>query len=395
MGKSESKERKIVSVLEQSAVLIRENRQRRKKVYGDMVQRVYHRNRNGKFGFLYKCFFGLGESTLVTILAFMADGVRELLGVSASFHCRVIELFDGIFAKVESDFASKYSSLLLFRKSFLSSSNLTASNKSGYRIDRAIIAEVKPELANYTINISYSFQAYSTYQNLEFNFKFDCVSKSNKKTWISIDETNTNFIYSRYSTNYHKKFDFLRDFNYSKGITAQIPQVCCNDYIEFALNWFNLKFLTRIDSIKFNRPVIELTRDIIEKIERIRFTEEKFLLEIMRKSDAEVMHQCWYLPEYFYKKCKVTSFKDFEPFLTCTKVKIASHDFKTFRYFLKATKSGVITNSFSRLGILIEVIKKQSKTTTEIKRSGLSFDRFKPLQIRKGDFIQIFIKKFP
>ena len=161
------------------------------------------------------------------------------------------------------------------------------------------------------------------------------------------------------------------------------------------MNWSNLKFLTRIDSIQFNRPIIELTSSLIEKIERIRFIEEKFLLEIMRKSDAEIMHQCWYLPEYFHKKCKVNYFKDFEPFLTCTKVKIASHDPKNFKYFLKATKSGVVTNSFPRLGIQIEIVKKQNKIITEIKRAGLSFDRFKPMQIRKGEFIQIFIKKFP
>lgn len=127
-------------------------------------------------------------------------------------------MLDAAFAPIESHFAMAHSHLFIFKKSFLYTGKISVSNKNGLRVDRVMVAEPLPILANHTIKLRFTYRTYKNQQNYKAEFKLDCISKGNRITWLHRDE-------SRNSGS-----------NKAHAYSQQIPSICIGDNIEFAIN---------------------------------------------------------------------------------------------------------------------------------------------------------------
>lgn len=373
MGKSYSTiQEQSLTFHEKSSILITEVKNRRTLVHQRMCERVIrHPPRTPK---KYFQFSHLPASVFTIILSFLANEVKKLLSISAFFNYKILESFDDNFALLESNFAYLHSYLFTLKKTFLSSSQVSTSKFKGHRIDRVIVCEVLPELLNHTVTISYSYQTYANKENYLAEFKFDCVKGGKKIVWLHKDETK------------------VAGFG-SKAYSAQIPQVSIGNNIEFAVNWYNLKYLTKIASIKFSKPVIENTGNIMKSIRMLKVEPQNYNVLGLRIPEPELMQDYWYLPGFYHKTVPKFDFTEFEPFLSCQKVELSGTDFIVFKVEFYAKKAGIVANSYKRLGIGIEIKEENKETTNEIKRFGLMYDRYKSLQVHIGDTLLFYISK--
>lgn len=373
MGKSYSTvQEHSLSFREKSSILITEVKNRRTLVHQRMCERVIrHPPRTPKH---YFQFSHLPGAVFTIILSFLANEVKKLLSISAYFNYKILESFDDNFALLESNFAYLHSYLFTLKKTFLSSSLVSTSKYKGHRIDRVIVCEVLPELLNHTVTLSYSYQTHASKETYVAEFKFDCVKSGKKTVWVYKDET--------------KPTGFG-----SNAYTAQVPQVSVGNNVEFAVNWYNLKYLTKIASIKFRKPVIESTGNVMKSLRMLKVQPENYNVLGLRVPEPELMQEYWYLPGFFHRVVPEFDFSEFEPFLVSQKVELSGSDFVVFRVEFLAKKAGVVANSFKRLGIWVEIKEGNRETTNEVKRFGLMFDRYKALQVHVGDTVLFYISK--
>jgi hypothetical protein len=99
----------------------------------------------------------LPEVAIMTILSFIIADYTCLLLVSPMWYIRIHESFDEAMRHAENSFILVHSNLLLFEKSYTTSSKIEAVSGTGVRIDRVILAEVLPALAGHTIKIRYNY----------------------------------------------------------------------------------------------------------------------------------------------------------------------------------------------------------------------------------------------
>lgn len=373
MGKSYSvSQDQVLSFHEKSSLLFTEVKNRRTLVHQKMCERVIRHP--PKTPVHYFKFSHLPNTIFLMILSFLANELRTLLSISAFFNFKILETFDDNFSLLESNFAYLHSYLFSLKKTFISTGQVSTSKFKGYRIDRIIVSEVLPELVNHTITVSYTFQTYMSNEIFTAEYKFDCVHKGKKMVWVHKDQT--------------KSLAFG-----SKAFTAQIPQIVIGNNIEFAVNWYNPQYLTKISSIKFRKPVIEPTGNIMKSLSVLKNEPCNYYLLGQRTPEPELMQEYWYLPEFYHKAVPEFDFSEFEPFLSCSKVELSGTDCLFFKVEFQAKKSGLVGNSYKRLGIGIEVKSDKKETTNEIKRFGLMYDRQKSIEIHLGDKLLVYISK--
>jgi hypothetical protein len=187
-----------------------------------------------------------------------------------------------------------------------------------------------------------------------------------------------------------KEFKGSKELLRTRAFTASVPQVSVSDFVEFSINWHNLYGLTRLESIKFEKPKIEVTSKVLEKIEGISRFEERFHCEVLRKPEILILNDDWVRFDCFSLEKNI--FNQFEPLLKCIFYEVACRN-KVFRYFYVAEKPGIVMNCFWRVGIEVQVVEFGKETVTELKRKGLCFDRFKPVQLHVGDTLVIYFSK--
>jgi hypothetical protein len=378
MKPSESEE--VISAREYRAELILEQRKRRHKAYTSMVQRVLS---SGSKSLIET----LPPEVFFIILQMLAPDIMSLLAVSAKWHVKILETLDCTFSAIESQFAMVHSNLICFKRSYTDFNTMIVSDKKGIRVDRVIVAEVLPYLNSKTIKIRYNYKNfyYKFYQKAEF--KFDCTNSTRRSVWCHRDECK-----------FHGE-DLKRAF------TQQIPLVLCGSYIEIAVNWYNLSGNVNLDSIQWQTPEISDTRTILKNLQIApRFprgpqndsdgiNKKLYLYNVSRHCELELSQTEWYDAKYYLKPSQVYCYDFFYPFLRMVSSEFAGVDVTVSRNTYRAEKPGIIPDSFSRIGIQVEVKLKGEELVQEVKRMGLVYDRHRPIELTLGDIFVLYISR--
>lgn len=340
-----------------------------------MVSRVLQHPQLQKFNLAL-----LPDTTIFSILEYLAGDLPILLSVSALWHFRISEVMDHAFNSIESQFALIHSHLFIFKTSFQSSHKITITGKEGLRVDRVMIIEPLPILAHHTIKLRYLYKNFRCSQTYKSEFKLDCVKKGKRTIWSHLDHSREHG-------------------NELRAYSQQIPAVCVGDSIEFTINWFSLMGLVKTDSIKWQPPLIQDTRAIQrilstvpEEVPRNEYDPNQkkvHLYKVSRLCEVEISETEWYDAKYYTIPPRAVQFDSFQPFLRLIKFEYSGADVILSKNTFRAETPGIVLDSAKMFGVNVEV--KQSEIRQEVKRMGLLFDRHRPIHLRVGDIFILYI----
>jgi hypothetical protein len=355
--------------------LILENREKVKKVYSSMVSRVLSSPKKDSFNLAQ-----LPDLTIFTIIEFLPSQVLGLKSVSALWNFRITEVMDHMFNAIESQFALIHSHLFIFKTSHQSMQKICITGKQGIRIDRVVIIEPLPILAYHTIKLRYLYKMFKSPQVYKSEFKLDCVKQGKRSVWAYKDGSR----------------EVAAEV---KGFVQQIPAVCVGDSLEFAINWFSLIGLVKLDSIKWQPPLIQDTRAIEkvlstvpEEIPRNEYDpaqKKAYLYKISRTCELETPEIEWYDSKYYEAPSKAAKFDNFLPFLRLVKFEHAGSDVVLSKNTFKAETVGVVPDSRKVFGVQVEI--KEKEVRQEVKRMGFLYDRHRPIHLRLGDIFVLYV----
>ena len=358
-----------------------ENRQRYKHLMVNMTKRVLSSSINSK----KLEFLVLPDQAVSIIITFLLDEIRVLMAVSPIWYVKILEAVDNIFSPIESHFSVVYAKYLLFKKSYLSTSNIKVVGKSGRRVDRVIIAETLPMLKGLTMKIRFTYRTHHDDCVYSADYKFDVSEDLNRSVWVHRDESKV-----------HSEENL-------KAYTLQIPMIYQGDNIEFAINWLNLSSEIRLDSIQWQAPVFQETKLYVNSLQlhydldrskKCEGIEHKtYMYNISRHCEVQLSQTEWYKAEYYTKQNLVFSYDLFLPFLRCIKSKFAGVDLVNSKFEFIAECSGIVPDSMRKIGITIEIKDREQELTNEVKRLGLLYDRYKQLELRVGDSFILYITR--
>lgn len=355
--------------------LILENREKFKKVYTSMVSRVLSSPKKDSFNLAL-----LPDCTIFTILEYLPSQIQVLKSVSALWNFRITEVLDHSFNAIESQFALIHSHLFIFKTSYQSLQKICITGKQGIRIDRVMIIEPLPILAHHTIKLRYLYRIFKSPQVYKSEFKLDCIKLGRRTLWGFKDS-------SRESGPDIKAF------------VQQIPAVCVGDSIEFAINWFSLMGLVKLDSIKWQPPLIQDTRAIEkvlstvpEEVPRNEYDpaqKKAYLYKISRSCELETPEIEWYDSKYYEPPARAAKIDSFQPFMRLVKFEHAGTDVVLSKLTFKAEKVGVVPESRKIIGVQVEI--RDADVRQEVKRMGFLYDRHRPVHLRVGDFFVLYV----
>ncbi|CAG9330815.1 unnamed protein product [Blepharisma stoltei] len=375
----------VLALNEEKSHTIAELRDRKKNIYVKMLKRVLQESDKAKKSEVN--LWMMPDSAVLTIVMFLAGEYKILISVSPYWYFKIKEVLDATFSSIESHFALTHSHLFIFKRSFLYSGKIAVSSKHGIRVDRIMVAEPLPILANHTVKLRYTYRTYTSHQNYKAEFKLDCIPKGNKAVWLHRDESRGN--------------EDTKIYAYSQ----QIPLVCVGDNIEFAINWYNLQGLLRFETIQWQPPLIQDTRAIkkshnlapeyppsyFEENEGI--SKKMYLYNVNRVCDVELGQTEWYDSKYYFKTENIYFYDHFLPFLRLIKSQFTGVDVNVSKHTYRAEKEGIVPNSMDLIGIGIEIHNKNGEITNELKRMGLLYDRHCSLHLKIGDTLVLYISK--
>ena len=336
-----------------------------KEVYSSMVSRVLQNPKEESFS-LAK----LPDSIIFCILEYLPSEIPVLLLVSAVWHFRITEVMDHAFNSIESQFALIHSHLFIFKTSFQCSNKISITGKEGVRIDRVMIIEP----------LRYLYRIFKSLQLYKAEYKVDCIKQGKRNIWCYKD--------------YNREHG-----NEPRAYSQQIPAVCVGDSIEFTINWFSLMGLVRINSIKWQPPLIQDTRAIQrvlntvpEEIPRNDYDpnqKKAYLYKISRQCELETPEIEWYDSKYYNIPNKAVKFDSFQPFLRLIKFEYAGADMVLSKNIFRAETVGIVPDSRKVFGVCVEI--RENDIRQEVKRMGLLFDRHKPIHLRIGDIFILYV----
>jgi hypothetical protein len=345
-----------------------------KKVYCSMVSRVLHRVSADPVDLA-----SLPDASIFCILEFLAGDLSKLLSVSASWHFRITEVLDRAFNLIESQFALIHSHLFVFKTSFQSSSKIEITNRAGFRIDRVLIMEPLPILACHTIKLRYLYKISRSLQVYKAEFKLDCVKKGRRLVWSYKDTS--------------------REVSEARAYSQQIPAVCVGDNIEIAVNWFSLVGLVRLESIRWQPPLIQDTRaiqrvlsSVPDEVPRNEYDPQQkkaYLYKVSRQCELETPEIEWYDSKYYSPPQKAARLDCFQPFLRLVKFEYAGSDVVMAKNTYVAEKVGIVPDAREKCGVGVEI--REKFVRQEVKRMGLLYDRHRPVHLRVGDTFVLYI----
>ncbi|OMJ86612.1 hypothetical protein SteCoe_11826 [Stentor coeruleus] len=371
----------VIIAREHRSEHLQEQRSRRHKLFSSMVKRVI--STSNKTSIIDQ----IPGDIFFLILEFLTPDLPTLLSVSAKWHVKIYELIDSAFNSIETQFAIVHSNLLCFKKSYTDFTQMTVSNIKGIRIDRVIVAEVLPYLNGKTLKIRYNYRHshYTYYQKAEY--KLDCQGNNKRIIWAHRDECK-----------FHGE-------DGKKAFTQQIPLVNTKTNIELAINWYNLSGNINLDSIQWQTPIIQDTKEIINNLQLSPkfprgpqddsdgITKKLYLYNVSRHCELELSQTEWYDAKYYLKPSQVYDYDFFYPFLKLVSSEFAGVDVTVSRNTYKAERVGIVPDSVNRIGIMIEVLEKDMEITQEVKRMGLVYDRHKPVELFVGDTFVLYISR--
>ena len=332
----------------------------------------------------------LSTGITLTLVKFLAPELPVLLLVSATWHVRILEALDQAFYRIESSFALIHSNLLFFKNSFQSHSKIRVSDKVGMRLDRVISFEPLQVLNRHTIKLRCTYRFLHSPTSYQFEYKFDCTPPGKRCIWLHKDESKFNGVDRGY------------------GYHAQIPKITVGQTVEIALTWYNLQGLLDFDSIEWQPPVIQDTSAVLQGLsnavtaaskqqkpnsETESATHKLYHYNISRNCEAEYTNMEWFEAEYFARQREVYYYDHFMPFLRLVRCEFAGVDVTTSRNTYLAVMPGIVPDSKLKIGVEVEVKPRDTNVTSEVKRLGLLYDRGRPVELRVGDSLVLYISK--
>jgi hypothetical protein len=378
MGPKHSQEKEASDYtlkLQRSEFLISRRRQK-KKVLSSMFKRVLTSNTPARPPDLAN----LPENAILLIMEYVPNDTKSILLVSALWYCKICEVIDHAFNSIESGFAIMHSHLINFKKSFLYLKDIKANGKKGLRVDRVLVAEILPILRNHTVKIRYNYKYYRSSLSYTAEFKIDCIEKGKRSLWCHRDESR-----------FHGT-DIVRAY------TSQISKVCIGDNIEFAINWYSLYGLLRLESIAWQPPIITSFKSYLKSLQSFTPDQEELLnkkthlYKVSRECEPEVNSSEWYDNKYYPAPPQAVPYDIFLPFLRLIKFEYTGSEIIVSKSTYRAETIGIVPDSVTCIGICIEIID-STEVKQEVKRMGLLYDRHIPIKLRIGDELLVYISR--
>jgi len=321
----------------------------------------------------------LPSEIFMKILAFLIDRFRDYLCVNPSWYTAIVTAFDQEFNGVENEFVKIYSSCLLFKDSYTSSSYIHCADIKGIRVDRVIKCENLLPALGKTCVIEYLYSYIGHKDEIyKAKYKFDSVKRNNKVVWV------------------YKNDCFFNGAQGQSAATQGITPICVGDNIEFAVNYFNIRGLVDINSIKWLPPVLENTpmENILnykgtEKREKEKRTEIKVFADLSRICELEDSEMEWRdfkcdkQPKSIFPFGKLTKCFKFED------IEYSNIDNYVLKIKLRAQTIGY--NTADLFGIGVRVV--DTECTNEVKKLGLSIERYADIELRIGDLFVFYYAK--
>lgn len=317
---------------------------------------------------------GAGNSLVFMEAAFLPKVIDYLFGgalvrsfeVCPLWYVIFYKTLDGMFSKIDEGFKEFYGQSLHLEYARTDWSPVHVF-EAGLRIDRILIARVTQSHANWCSKVSYSYQNMSVnagngekpgQEPGECSFKFDAYPKGRARSmWI------------------HKDICRFHGDETRVAATQNIAQVCVDDRIEIPVNIYNATGL--VDMNHFHWHPLEV------------FQQKK------RKCLVEDELFDWYDLDSFQsqsvERLQVPDF--FSPQLAHRSTEYAGIDVAVSRTRLRAEAEGVVPSADRILGSRFEVLPASSPIILPLKRVGLQHDRFTKIQLRRGDWIDLYISQ--
>eukprot|EP00826_Nyctotherus_ovalis_P027992 TRINITY_DN2198_c0_g2_i1.p1 TRINITY_DN2198_c0_g2~~TRINITY_DN2198_c0_g2_i1.p1 ORF type:complete len:505 (-),score=127.95 TRINITY_DN2198_c0_g2_i1:153-1667(-) len=324
----------------------------------------------------------LPPEIFMNILTFLIDRFRDYLCVNPSWYSAIVTAFDREFNGIENNFVRTYSECLLFKDSYTSSSYIHCADAKGIRIDRVLRCENLALTLGRTCVIEYLYSYVGRKEVYRAVYKFDSVKRSNKIVWVYRNDCFFNGLQGQ-----------------GRAATQGIAPIVVGDNIEFAVNYFNIKGLVDINSIKWLPPVLEntplenlLTYKGREKREKEKHTEVKVFADLSRICELEDSEMEW--RDFLYDSQPKSIFP-FKMLTRCFKIEDLEYsniDKYVLKVKLRATVKG--RNDPDIFGIGVKVVDaKHDECTNEVKKLGLAIERYADVEVRVGDLLVFYYSK--
>eukprot|EP00398_MALV-I-01_sp_L67-1_P000811 gene811-135_t len=146
-----------------------------------------------------------------------------------------LQSVDDLCEDIDTGFSIEYSNALEFEYARTDWSPIHT-NDAAVRVDRVIIAKVKPKFVGRCLNISYSYKRNSSQSDRHHvTFKVDVLQQGRRRdVWL------------------HKDMTPFHGDETKVANTQTVSQVCVGDRVEIAVSLFNAQGLVNIDDIKWN-----------------------------------------------------------------------------------------------------------------------------------------------
>ncbi|CAD8093750.1 unnamed protein product [Paramecium sonneborni] len=276
-----------------------------------------------------------------TILAFLIADFTNLILVSGRWYVGFHQTLKEWLEDLDNRFIKAHLHILSFKNSdFLQQSFWVDSTKTKklFRWDRTIISEVLNGLNGKCITIAFKYN-----RKYRSEYKFDILPPNSKRViWIVREQTKHNF----------------------ESVTQvmNIQPILSGDSVKISINFYNKMTFIDPDTIEFEEPLIEQSKERICPIQSLFFD--------------------WVGIEYAKQRPQLRDYQ-IHPHMRLINCRCAGVDTVAYQFIYEACELGSFKNDL--IGIPIEVVQHGQEVVTELKKLGLVSDRECKLQLRKHD----------
>ena len=173
-----------------------------------------------------------------------------------------------------------------------------------------------------------------------------------------------------------------------------------NDNLEIAVNFYSLRGIIDVTSIRWLDPVLYDTpadNTLNYQRDKQMLNEEdkstKLVADLSRVCELEDSQQEWRFPTYdTLPKGSLDFLKKFRSCFMVKEVEFAHVDILVLKVQLLATRKGEIPYN-KMLGIGVKVMDYDAECTNEVKKVGLLIERHCDLELRVGDLVVLYLSK--
>ena len=315
-------------------------------------------------------FKDLPEAVIETFLKFDSFNFIKLSALSKAYRRQVSQAMDDLANKVENGFVTAYYETLFFKRSFTWCKPISVCGQKGLRIDRVFECEVvAPPHQTHTISFSFEFE--NDRNSYRAEYKFDCKPKSSRReTWVHVDRQS------------------------NEAYSQAIQPVNVGDTIQFSITLFNLN--GAVKQVRWDQPQATATPNLSSlnydrdrtKWLMFKHSSQKIYCDLNRICEIEDSATEWYDPKY-YTLNPLFDLSFLQPYFRLVSLKYTGVDGSICKCHLQAVQAGEV-NPVKLCDFKVRVLA-ASDLCNEVKRIGYLRDRERPLELRVGDNLILYI----